>query len=260
MTQRVDVDGCSLSVGDVDLLGTWAASGWIVTQDGTDFGTMRIEFSAGGSTTVDGLESDNDFTYVLKVADGSIPVAATFADLTISGTADPNDQIFPDVQWDDMVFEIDCVVAFAKISGTKDLGESGRNGRDPLYAFGGAVGTLEGGDLVGAITINYRGLGPTSCTFTPTSIAYDDDTAVEIEADYICEGGDHDGDEGTATIDMTARDAVEGCVDKNGKKNRGSIAVDADPDDELDISGSEGETGTENCLATGNVIIAGPVE
>ncbi len=47
--------------------------------------------------------------------------------------------------------------------------------------------------------------------------------------------------------------------DKNGRKNRGSIAVDA-ADDDLDISDGAGFTSEESCLATGNVIIAGPVE
>ena len=267
LTQRVDVDGCSLSLNDVDLLGTWDASGWIVTQgsgETGDFGTMKIDFTPGPSTTDAGLQSPTAAAYVLKVAGGTIPVAATSADLTISGTADPVTQTFPDVQWDDMVFEIDCVAAFAKISGTKDLLGSGRNGRDPLYAFGGAVGTLEGEDLVGAITINYRG-EPTSCTFTPTDIEYNDDTSVAIEADYECTNGD----DGTAIILMTAKDGDGSCdnSDKNGKKNRGSIAVDATTDqgngfdDEyLDIEGDDGVTGEENCLATGNVIIAGPVE
>jgi hypothetical protein len=156
---------------------------------------------------------------------------------------------------DDLELTIDCVVANARISGTTGVRD---HRKDPAYAFGGAVGTLEGGDVVGAITIDYRELGPTRCTFTPTTIYYTDDTSVEIEAYYECTNDD----EGTATIYMTARDAHAACneEDKNARKNRGSIAVNSndDGDAELDISGGAGATGGESCLATGNVIIAGP--
>ncbi len=71
--------------------------------------------------------------------------------------------------------------------------------------------------MVGAITINYRGLGPTSCTFTPTAIVYDDDTSVAIEADYECTNGD----DGEATIDMTAKDGDPSC-DNSDKNSRTS--------------------------------------
>lgn len=68
---------------------------------------------------------------------------------------------------------------------------------------------------------------------------------------------------------MTAKDGHESCdkSDKKGRKNRGSIFVNAESnvgngfdDDYLDINGEDGVSGTENCLRTGNVIISRPVE
>ena len=268
LTQTIDVSGCNLFVGGVELQGAWNTSAWFATQDipdHDDFGTFTIAFAGGPTPGTTDLISKNAYSQVTH--DGVLPLGATDVDVTIAGTHDGPTGIFADVLWDDVEFIIDCVVAGAKISGTKEVGERGPKRQDPLFAFGGAVGTLEGEDLVGAITINYRELGPTSCTFTPTTIAYDDDTSVAIVADYICEGGDNDGDTGIASIDMTAKDAHPDCdaSDKKGRKNRGSINVDATTGDGfgdtyLDISGLKGETGTENCLATGNVIIAGPVE
>jgi len=158
------------------------------------------------------------------------------------------------VEFDRVALAGDCVQDYVKISGTKELRNPGKS-TDPLYAFSGAVGTLDDGadTLTGTILVNYRDLGPTSCEFTPTAIAYDGLGGATVDADYACTGGDKDGVVGTATLQLSARDE-SGCLDRKGRKDRGSIAVDAD-DDALDIAGTDGITGTENCLATGNVLI-----
>ena len=67
-------------------------------------------------------------------------------------------------------------------------------------------------------------------------------------------GDDKDGDQGTATIDLTSKGEAR-CP----SKDRGSVAVDAS-DDDLDISGAFGNTNGENCLARGNVIIDDDVQ
>ena len=257
---QVDLDVSGCNVEEVGLLGQWSLDGLYVTElTNGDFGTVSVAFDPGPTFTTTDLISPNDTAFVQVTDSGDIPAGAATVDLEISGTLGNLEDSFANVGWDDVSLLIDCVVADARISGTMGV----RPGRkDPIYAFGGAVGTLEGGDVVGAITIIYSELGPTRCTFTPTEIAYTDDTSVAIVADYSCEGGNKDGEEGTdATIDMTARDAHASCdvSDKNGRKNRGSIGVNSDGT-ELDISDNAGASREESCLATGNVIIAGPVE
>ena len=245
LTQRVDVDGCSLSLNDVDLLGTWDASGWIVTQgsgETGDFGTMKIDFTPGPSTTDAGLQSPTAAAYVLKVAGGTIPVAATSADLTISGTADPVTQTFPDVQWDDMVFEIDCVVKSAKISGKLAT-------RRPTHVFGGAVGLLESDDIApgSIITISYKrsvdalGTGKNvSCDFTEDGGTTDitGDVVTLTGWSYLC--NDPGPASGTAILVL---------VDRDTDGPRGSICVDAESDDGLDIL-----TGDSLCDAGGDQV------
>ena len=156
----LDISECNLAINDVDLQGTWALDGWYVNEEGNgDFGTINIEFfnSGAGSvlfTEISNLISPNDDAWVqIPATSGSVPVGAATVDVTISGT-EGGGVNFANVGWDDLSLIVDCVAGFAKISGTKEL--LGR-GQSPLYAFGGAVGTLESGDDIGAITVNYRG-------------------------------------------------------------------------------------------------------
>ncbi len=227
------------------LLGTWDASGWIVTQgsSGTgDFGTMKIEFSSGEFTTEGGLQSANDAAYVLKDADGDIPVAATFVDLTISGTATPVSQTFPDVQWDDMVFEIDCVVKSAKISG-----KLAADGRRPTHVFGGAVGELEGGGLAAGsiITVSYKksvaGFSQNvACDFEPNG-----GTATFGGGAVFLEDWQMTCNDGTGPVDADLR-----LVDKDTDGPRGAICVDTLPN-KFDIGSS---TPNPICDSNGDAI------
>ena len=262
MDQDVDVSGCNIE--ELGLFGKFSAGGFVQTENDHE-GELDVEFfdavpNSLGTTSLTGIKfpQDGGSTYSAFGVMGNIPAGAVTANYMISGVLLSGG--FINLFLDDLELTIDCVVANARINGTMGV----RPGRkDPAYAFGGAVGTLEGGGVVGAITIDYRELGPTRCTFTPTTIDYTDDTSVAITAHYSCEGGDKDGYQGTdMTIYMTARDAHASCdeSDKNARKNRGSIAVNSNDDDDLDISGGAGATRVENCLATGNVIIAGPVE
>ena len=257
MDQDVDVSGCNID--ELGLRGQFSAGGFVQTEE-LDEGILDVEFDSSlGKFTVDPIAfpQNGGNTYASFGVNGDIPAGAVSANYMITGVLKSGS--FINLFLDDLNFTIDCVADFAKISGTKEVGTRGPKRQDPVYTFGGAVGNLESTLLVGTITINYRDI-PTSCTFTPTAITYNGDTSVQIDADYVCTNGD----EGTAIIDMTAKDADSSCdeSDKKGRKNRGSIAVDAtttvDPpfnDDDLDISDSAGVAGDENCLATGNVII-----
>lgn len=253
ISQDVDVSGCGVEGLD----GSYSADGFAnVRQD--DTAQLSVALDDGSSATGAVVESVfNPIAWQqLGPVEGPISQAATLATVSMTATdVDEDDEAL--VRYDDMTFRITCVADFAKISGTKEKhGGKGGGSKDmgPVWAFGGTVGHMDdpADSLAGSISINYRQLGPTSCTFTPTSVVYTGPSSVLIEADYECSGGDKDEDTGSATIAMTAKDATA-CPGKD----RGSVSVTAD-DPDLDIFGLEGETGEENCLATGNVIIVPP--
>ena len=160
-----------------------------------------------------------------------------------------------------MSFRITCIADFAKISGVKNVhGGKGTGDKGPQWAFSGIVGTFDdpGATTTGTIVINYRQLGPTSCEFTPSAaISYDGTGGATVTATYLCTGGTKDTNTGDATIDLTNK----GDADCPGK-DRGSVAVTtSNPvDTDLDITGSDGNTFGENCLARGNVVIDDDVQ
>ncbi|HZD26678.1 MAG TPA: hypothetical protein VE631_10490 [Alphaproteobacteria bacterium] len=254
ISQDVDVSGCGVEGLD----GSFSADGFAnVRRD--DTGQLAVNLDDGSSASGAILDALLNPLAWQQLGPVTGPISADAAVATVSMTStDVDEDEEALLRYDDMSFRITCVADFAKISGTKEMhGGKGGDSKDkgPVWTFGGTVGHMDDEDssLAGTISINYRELGPSSCEFTPTSITYTSPFSVAIEADYECTGGDKDGATGTATIALTARDA-SGC---SGAKDRGSVAVSAD-DSDLDIFGSSGETGEENCLATGNVIIVPP--
>ena len=255
LDQDVDISGCSVTGID----GLWSASGWIETFPNGDFGDLDITFfditpTLVGSAAVNNLMSTG---YSQFSTSGTIPAGAVTANYEITGTEGPGAAtgIFADVTYDDLDFNITCVKDFAKISGVKNV-HGGKGGgstdRGPQWAFSGIVGTFDDPSMTttGTIVINYRQLGPTSCEFTPSAaISYDGSGGATVTATYLCTGGTKDTDTGNATIDLTSKGETA-CPGKD----RGSVRVIAD-DGDLDITGSEGNTGNENCVARGNVIV-----
>lgn len=107
-----------------------------------------------------GLTSVNTWTQVTD--SGVLPVGADEADIVISGTVPISTGEEADVVWDDVEFTINCVVDYAKVSGR--IGRSGK-GKSPSHTFGGSVGVLEDGTIIGEINVNYKVLGE-QCTYT----------------------------------------------------------------------------------------------
>lgn len=248
LQQTVDVAACSNEF----ISGEFSASGWVATE-GDHFGTATVDFGEGPLVIVDVIQSPTPDEYVqFGPVTGLIPEVET-AQYAVSGTKTDADEVESVIQvaYDDLDFSVNCVNDFAKVSGRIGQDPRGR-GNSPEFTFGGAVGTLDDGTLAeGAIEINYRGLDSV-CTFTANAIEYTSADSATIDADYSCAGGDKDEQEGTAAIDLTAKDA-SGCT-AHANKDRGSVAVTADHAD-LDISGEFGATGGEACIDRGNVEI-----
>ena len=254
LTQTVDVSGCNLFVNGVELQGAWNTSAWFATQDipnHDDFGTFTIDFAGGPTNVQTDLLSKNAYSQVTD--DGVLPLGATTADITIAGTQNGPGGEFADVLWDDVEFIIDCVAKTAKISG-----KFAADGKRPSHSFGGAVGLLEGGDIAAGsiITISYKkSVNPlstgknVSCDFTEDagSTAIVGDVVTLTGWSYLC---DNTGaSTGTAILVL---------VDRDTDGPRGSICVDAESDDGLDIGGTDSlcdAPGDQELLDRGNVIV-----
>ena len=272
INQDVDVTGCGVDEGE-GLDGSWEANGFVFTDSGADTGQLVVLLSDGSGAsgaTVNTSPNPNappapaDYDPLGPIS-GPIDAAVTNANVSMIGK-DVNSDKNAFVDFDDMSFRITCIADFAKISGVKNVqGGKGGGSKDkgPEWAFSGIVGNFDdaGPTTTGTIVINYRQFGPTSCEFTPSApIVYDvsgGTTGATVTATYLCSGGAKDGATGSATIDLTNKGDA-GC----GGKARGSVAVTtfSPVDTDLDISGSDGKTGGENCLARGNVIVDDDVQ
>lgn len=251
LAQSVDVTECS----NEHLNGEFTAAGSIATE-GEHWGTLTVDFGEGELVMLDLLQSPSaaEWTAFGPVS-GLVPNVES-AVYQVSGSKVDEGELETAIQvaYDELQFTLNCVADFAKVSGR--IGEDPRGrGKSPQWTFGGAVGTLEDGTLAAStIEINYREFDSV-CEYSAIQIAYTSETSAAIEAEYLCTGGEKDGQSGIAMIDLTARNA-SGCT-AHANKDRGSIAVTSD-DAGLDIVGEFGETGGEACIDRGNVEIDAP--
>lgn len=248
MEQAVDVSECS----NEHISGEYTVAGSVAT-DGDHWGTFTLDFGDGPIVVLDDLQSATAGEWAeFGPVTGLVPDAES-ATYSVSGTKLDPDEVEDAIQvaYDELAFTVNCVSDFAKVSGRIGQDPQGR-GRSPEWALGGAVGTLEDGELSDSgIEINYRVFDST-CAFSANAIEYTSEVSATIDADYVCEGGDKDGQEGVAAIDLTAK-GESGCT-AHANRDRGSIAVTAD-DADLDIAGEFGVTGGESCIDRGNVEI-----
>ncbi len=256
MDQSVNVWGCGVEY----LQGDFAVSGIFATGtgDGEDSGKVITKFfDANGNLIVSISTADlrtsgaGAWAAIVGLGTMTVPEGAADMNVKIQGT-DGNASGVADVGFDNLDLDLtDCLKNFAKISGKTGMGSKKSRGR---WSFEGSVGTLHDApmNLTGEIEINYKSLDQV-CVFTPTAIDYPVETTADVSATYDCNAG-----ELTGTAELRLIGGTES--DNSGKdKDRGSICVDAETHDQLDIQFDGGtdsfcdDDGETVALRNGNV-------
>ena len=227
MDQTVNVWGCGVE----HLQGTYALTGIFATgtASGGDTAQVTVKFFNNIGNLIQTVSTADletavagDWAAITGLGTTFVPEGAATMNVKITGTDAGTTDSLADVGFDNLDANLtDCLKDFAKISGK--IGA--RRGQ---WSFEGSVGHLHDGgmELVGSISINYKDLHQL-CVFTPTDLTYPnaDDTTALVEADYNCNEGDLTG---TAVLRLIAATGGH-------PKDRGSICVDAEADDQLDI-------------------------